>query len=38
MIENIDGKRPTETTLAPMLISLGFHKDRDQTLRYDGYV
>lgn len=38
MVEHIDGIRPTETNLAPMLISLGFHKDRDQTLRYDGYV
>ncbi|MBI5471209.1 MAG: hypothetical protein HY961_02575, partial [Ignavibacteriae bacterium] len=29
--------RPTQSPLAPILASLGFRKDKDQTMRYDGW-
>jgi len=38
VIEHCDGKRPAQSGLAEMLLSLGFRKDRNQTLRYDGYA
>ncbi|MBI4535367.1 MAG: hypothetical protein HY708_03750, partial [Ignavibacteriae bacterium] len=36
-VEQCDGIRPTLSPLEPVLRSLGFHKDRNQTMEYDGY-
>jgi ATP-dependent Lhr-like helicase len=38
VIEHCDGKRPVQSSLGEALLSLGFRKDRNQTLRYDGYA
>jgi len=38
VIEHCDGQRPAHSPLGEALFSLGFRKDRNQTLRYDGYA
>jgi ATP-dependent Lhr-like helicase len=38
VVEHCDGIRPTQSPLEPVLKSLGFSRDRNQTMRYDGYA
>lgn len=37
-VEHCDGNRPATSPLAPILTSLGFRRDANQTMRYDGYL
>jgi hypothetical protein len=38
VVEHCDGQRPAQSPLGAVLAALGFHKDSNQTMRYDGYV
>jgi ATP-dependent Lhr-like helicase len=38
VVEHCDGMRPANSPLEPVLRSLGFRRDRNQTMRFDGYV
>jgi ATP-dependent Lhr-like helicase len=38
LVEYCDGVRPTISPMEPVLRELGFHADRNQTMRYDRYL
>ncbi|MDL1892145.1 DEAD/DEAH box helicase [Sphingobacteriales bacterium CHB3] len=38
VVEHCNGERPTNSLLGPLLTSLGFRKDMNQTMRFDGYL
>lgn len=37
-VEHCNGERATQSSLAAILTALGFRRDANQTMRYDGYV
>jgi ATP-dependent Lhr-like helicase len=37
-VELCNGQRAAESSLAPLLASIGFRRDANQSLRYDGYA
>ncbi len=38
VVEHCNGERPSNSPFGPLLTSLGFRKDMNQTMRYDGYL
>ncbi|MBX2991897.1 MAG: DEAD/DEAH box helicase [Bacteroidetes bacterium] len=38
VVEHCNSERPAASPLAPLLASLGFRRDVNQTMRYDGYA